>query len=92
MELQSKGSDGWSMQNETNILIYQSEDGNTKIDVRLENETVWMTQRAIAESYQSTKHNISLHIKNIFEADELKEDAVVKFYLTTAGDGNSRCT
>jgi len=92
MELQSKGSDGWSMQNETNILIYQSEDGNTKIDVRLENETVWMTQRAIAELYQSTKHNISLHIKNIFEADELKEDAVVKFYLTTAGDGNSRCT
>jgi len=75
------------MQNETNILIYQSEDGNTKIDVRLENETVWMTQRAIAELYQSTKQNISLHIKNIFEADELEEDEVVKFYLTTAGDG-----
>ncbi|MFD1387234.1 hypothetical protein [Oceanobacillus sp. FSL W7-1293] len=50
---------------ESNILIYQTEEGNTKIDVRLENETVWMTQKAIAELYQSTKQNISLHIKNI---------------------------
>jgi len=55
------------MGNKTDILIYQTEDGNTKIDVRLENETVWMTQKAIAELYQSTKQNISLHIKNIFE-------------------------
>ena len=77
------------MQNETNILIYQTEEGNTKIDVRLENETVWMTQKAIAELYQSTKQNISLHIKNIFEEKELNEDAVVKFYLTTARDGKN---
>lgn len=75
------------MQNETNILIYQTEEGNTKIDVILENETVWMTQKAIAELYQSTKQNISLHIKNIFEEKELDEDSVVKFYLTTARDG-----
>jgi len=60
-----KGVNG--MGNKTDILIYQTEDGNTKIDVRLENETVWMTQKAIAELYQSTKQNISLHIKNIFE-------------------------
>ncbi|TXL61097.1 virulence RhuM family protein [Cerasibacillus terrae] len=77
------------MQNETNILIYQTEEGNTKIDVRLENETVWMTQKAIAELYQSTKQNISLHIKNIFEEKELDEDSVVKFYLTTARDGKN---
>src|SRR5699024_7621131 len=75
------------MDNKTDILIYQTEDGNTKIDVRLENETVWMTQKAIAELYQSTKQNISLHIKNIFEEKELDEDSVVKFYLTTARDG-----
>ncbi|MGM8365930.1 virulence RhuM family protein [Virgibacillus sp. W0181] len=75
------------MNNKTDILIYQTEDGNTKIDVRLENETVWMTQKAIAELYQSTKQNISLHIKNIFEEQELDENSVVKFYLTTAKDG-----
>lgn len=43
------------MENKTDILIYQTDDGNTKIDVRLENETVWMTQMAISELYQSTK-------------------------------------
>src|SRR5699024_5673935 len=75
------------MQNKTDILIYQTEDGNTKIDVRLENETVWMTQMAMSELYQSTKQNISLHIKNIFLEQELEEDAVVKYYLTTAKDG-----
>jgi len=78
-----------TMQNETSIIIYQTEDGNTKIDVRLENETVWMTQKAIAELYQSTKQNISLHIKNIFEEKELSENSVVKFYLTTAKDGKN---
>lgn len=74
------------MPNKTNILIYQTEEGNTKIDVRLENETVWMTQKAIAELYQSTKQNISLHIKNIYEEKELAEESVVKSYLTTAKD------
>lgn len=49
------------MQNETNILIYQTEDGNTKIDVRLANETVWMTQKAIAELYQKSVNTINEH-------------------------------
>ena len=53
------------MQNETSILIYQTEDGDTKIDVRLENETVWMTQKAIAELYQKSVNTINEHIKNI---------------------------
>ena len=77
------------MENDTNILIYQTEDGNTKIDVRLENETVWMTQKAIAELYQSTKQNISLHIKNIFDEKELDENSVVKYCLTSARDGKN---
>src|SRR5690625_5201422 len=77
------------MDNKTDILIYQTEDGNTKIDVRLENETVWMTQKSIAELYQSTKQNISLHIKNILEEKELDENSVVKFHLTTARDGKN---
>lgn len=75
------------MENETSILIYQTENGATKIQVRLEEETVWMNQSAIAELYQSTKQNISLHIKNIFNDHELAEDSVVKYYLTTAQDG-----
>ncbi len=66
------------MQNETNILIYQTEEGNTKIDVRLENETVWMTQKAIAELYQTSPQNITLHVKNIYEEGELQEQATCK--------------
>ncbi|MFD1361107.1 hypothetical protein [Lentibacillus salinarum] len=55
----------------------------------MENETVWMTQKAIAQLYQSTKQNISLHIKNVFEEGELKEESVVKFFFTTARDGKN---
>ncbi|WP_312653913.1 hypothetical protein [Proteiniclasticum sp.] len=62
------------MENKTDILIYQLEDGKTRIDVRLENETVWMTQKAIAELYQTTPQNITLHIKNIYEEVELDEN------------------
>lgn len=57
--------------NETNILIYQTEEGNTKIDVRLENKTVWMTQKAIAELYQKGVNTINEHIKNIYAEGEL---------------------
>ena len=51
------------MRNKTNLLIYQTEEGNTKIDVRLENESVWMTQKAIAELYQKGVNTINEHIK-----------------------------
>jgi len=69
------------------ILIYQSEGGQTKIEVRLEGETLWLNQAALAKLYQTTKQNISLHIKNIYDEGELDEDSVVKEYLTTAADG-----
>ena len=72
---------------ENEIIIYQTQDGRTKIDVRIENETVWLTQNQMAELFQTTKQNISLHIKNIFEEGELLENSVVKDYLTTASDG-----
>jgi len=71
----------------SNILIYQPEDGKTRIDVCLENETVWLTQAQMMELFQSTKQNISLHIRKIFVENELEEGSVVKFYLTTAADG-----
>ena len=74
---------------ENEIIIYQTQDGQTKIDVRIENETVWLTQNQMAELFQTTKQNISLHIKNIFEEGELLENAVVKDYLTTASDGKN---
>jgi hypothetical protein len=70
-----------------NILIYQTEEGQTKIEVRLEGETLWLSQSALAQLYQTTKQNISLHIQNIYEEGELSEDSVVKDYLTTAADG-----
>ncbi|MBP1970161.1 hypothetical protein J2Z83_002279 [Virgibacillus natechei] len=66
------------MQNETDILIYQTEDGNTKIDVRLENETVWMTQKAIAELFQKGVNTINEHIKNIYAEGELHESASIR--------------
>ncbi|NLL29165.1 MAG: hypothetical protein GX259_10250 [Bacteroidales bacterium] len=71
------------------ILLYQTEDGQLKIQVRLENETVWLTQAHMVELFQTTKQNISLHIKNIFEEGELDEKSVVKEYLTTATDGKN---
>ena len=69
------------------IVIYQSENTSTHIDVLLEDETVWLTQLQMVELFQSTKQNISLHISNIFKEDELRENSVVKYSLTTASDG-----
>lgn len=66
------------MDNRTDILIYQTEDGNTKIDVKLENGTVWMTQKAIAELYQKGASTINEHIKHIYEEGELQEEATIR--------------
>jgi len=66
------------MDNNTNLLIYQTEDGNTKIDVKLETETVWMTQKAIAELYQKSASTINEHIKNIYKEGELEEEATLR--------------
>lgn len=71
------------------MLLYQTEDGQTGIEVRLQGETVWMTQAAMVKLFQSSKQNISLHLKNIFNEGELEENRVVKEYLTTAVDGKS---
>ena len=69
------------------IIIYQSEGGQTKIEVRLEGETLWLNQAGLAELYQTTKQNISLHIHNIYDEGELSEDSVVKEYLTVQIEG-----
>jgi len=69
------------------VIVYQTEDGRNRILVRLEGKTVWLSQIALANLFETTKQNISLHIRNIFEESELEEDSVVKKYLTTAADG-----
>jgi len=71
-----------------NILIYQAEDGKTHINVRLEGETVWLTQNSLTELYQTTKQNISLHLQNIYDEGELDRDSTVKKYLTVQQEGN----
>jgi hypothetical protein len=68
------------------IIIYQTEDGITKINVRLENNTVWLNQNDIVELFQSSKPNISEHIKHIFKEGELNEGSVVRNFRTTASD------
>ena len=70
------------------IIIYQTDDGLTKIDVKIENETVWLSQQQMAELYNTTKQNISLHIKNIFDENELNENSTVKEFLTVQKEGN----
>lgn len=82
------------MQNNSNIIgneiiIYQTEDGQTKIDVKFEDETVWLTQAQLCELYQTSKSNISEHIKHIFEEEELDEESVVRKFRTTAVDGKN---
>lgn len=78
------------MEENNNIVIYQLEDGKTKIDVKLEDETVWLSQQQMAELYDTTKQNISLHIKNIFDEEELDMDSTVKEFLTVQKEGNRK--
>jgi hypothetical protein len=73
---------------QSQIIIYKTETGETKIDVRFENETVWLTQNALADLFQTTKQNISQHIKNIFEEKELLETSTVKKFFTVQKEGS----
>lgn len=70
------------------IIIYKTEDGQTKIDVRFEGETVWLTQNALAELFQTTKQNIGQHIKNIIDDGELVKNSTVKNLFTVQKEGN----
>ena len=74
---------------ENKMIIYTSTDGQTKIDVRIEDETLWLTQSQMCELYQTSKSNVSEHIKHIFEERELDEESVVRKFRTTASDGKS---
>ena len=71
------------------IILYQSEDGRTKLDVRLDRQTVWLSQKQLTELYGKAKGTISEHIKHIFEDEELDEVSVVRLFRTTAADGKT---
>ena len=75
--------------NNGNIIIYQTEDGLTKIDVNIQGETVWLSLDLMAELFQRDKSTISRHIKNIFSEGELSPEAVVANFATTATDGKT---
>ena len=74
-------------ENNTQIIIYQTEGGDTKLEVRLENETVWLSQKLMAALFQTTVANINIHLKNIFEEGELIESATIKDFLIVRLEG-----
>ena len=76
------------METNSQIIIYQTEDGQTKFDVRLENETVWLTQKYMAELFQTSVPNINMHLKSIFEDQELLEEATIKDFLIVQKEGS----
>jgi len=81
-----------SQQNPTpgsEIILYQTEDGRTRLEVKLENETVWLTQKQLAELFQKDVRTINEHIQNILEEGELHENSVIRNFRITAADGKS---
>ena len=74
--------------NENNIIIYQDEDGVTKVSVKFSDEDIWLTQNQIAEIYKTTQQNISLHINNIYNDNELEKDSTNKKFLLVQSEGN----
>lgn len=74
--------------NENNIIIYQDEDGITKVSVKFSDEDIWLTQNQIAEIYKTTQENISMHIKNIYKDGELENNSTNKKFLLVQNEGN----
>ena len=76
-------------QNNGNVIVYVDDNGKPQVDVRFQDETVWLTQAQLVDLYQSSKANVSEHIKNIFDEGELDKDSVVRKFRTTASDGKN---
>lgn len=73
----------------SDLILYTTDDGRTQLHLRVEGDSIWLSQLEIAELFQTTKQNVSLHAKNIFDDSELRKDSVVKESLTTAADGKN---
>jgi hypothetical protein len=78
-----------SKNNSSALILYQASDGRTRLEVRLENETVWLSQSQMAELFQTTIPNINMHLRNLFQDGELRADSVIKEFLITAADGKN---
>lgn len=74
-------------QESSQIILYQTEDGKTRVEVRFEQENVWLTQKMMAELFETTVANINMHLKNIFQTGEQPQNSVIKEFLITASDG-----
>jgi hypothetical protein len=74
---------------QSEIILYQTEDGKTRVQVRLENETVWLTQKLMGELFQKDVRTINEHIQNIFEEGELSPESVIRKFRITAADGKA---
>ena len=77
------------MRDNGNVIVYVDDNGKPQVDVRFQDETVWLTQAQLVELYQSSKANVSEHIKNIFDEGELDKNSVVRKFRTTASDGKN---
>ena len=76
------------MEQKTELVIFKAQDGNVKLDIKLEDETVWLTQNQMSELFQTTKQNVSLHLNNVFKEGELDKNSTVKEYLIVQKEGN----
>ena len=77
-------------ENKSQIIIYQTQSGETKIDVRFQDETVWLTQKLMAELFQTTSKNITIHLRNIYEEGELDEHPTCKDFLQVQFEGKRK--
>ena len=77
-------------ENKGNIIIYQSEDGNTHLEVRLDDKTVWLTQQQMADLYQTSRTNVVEHIKHIYEEKELTEEATCRKFRQVRMEGTEQ--
>ena len=75
-------------ENKGQLIIYQSEDGQTQVSARMQDETIWLTQDAMAKVFDTTPQNITTHIKNIFEEEELEQNSTCKDFLQVRKEGN----
>ena len=78
------------MKNRGEIIVYQNQDGSIKVDVRLQDETVWLTQKSMTELFQVKPQNITMHLKNVFSEGELEERATCKDFLQVQIEGNRK--
>ena len=74
-------------ENQSHLIIYQTEDGRSRLEVRLEDETIWLTQAAMAELFQTTQQNITLHLKEIYAEGELHQESTCKENLQVQVEG-----